>query len=480
MTIKHLKCSGPLFAAALLSACGGSGGGSAGIDRTGAPSTIAAFGTVTAFGSVVVNGVRYDTGRAQFVIDDNPGSQEDLAVGDVVVVVGTLSSGGSSGVATSVTFDDQVEGPIAAIDSTAGTFIVLGQTVRVTADTSFDDRIEPQSLAGLAVGAFVEVSGLIESDGSIRATRIEPKPAGGQLELTGTVTNHDPVARTFNVNAQVVSYASVSVLRNFPGGMIANGQTVEIKGGAVANGVWSPASIEYQTNPLAGAAGERREVEGFITRFVSATNFTVANLAVTTTGQTVFEGGGSGDLGLNVKVEVEGALNAAGVLVATKVDIRRSAAVRIAARVDSVDAVNRSFVVLGIVVRTDGLTRLEDKVLGVRPFGVENLNAGDYVEVRGVELPAGSGEIRAALVERDDPEPDSELRGSVQAIAAPNFTIVGVTISTNGATRFRAVDDSPMTAAQFFAAAAVGDLVNARGAATSARVLAATEVEFED
>jgi hypothetical protein len=482
MNVKNCVFVASLAATSLLTACGGSGGGgSAGIDGTGAPATIAAFGSVTAFGSVVVNGVRYETTAAQFTIDDSPGSQSDLAIGDVVLVRGTMDASGLTGTATSVTFDDQVQGPIGAIDSVAGTLVVLGQTVRISADTSFDDRINPASLAGLTVGMLIEVSGLPESDGSLRATRVEPKPAGTELELTGVVSNHNGVTRRFNVNAQVVDYSAVNQLRDFPGGSIANGNTVEIKGGSVAAGIWSPASIEWQANNLTGAAGERREVEGFISRFGSATDFTVAGLAVTTSAQTTFTGGAAAALGLNVKVEVEGALNAAGILVATKVDIRRSSAVRITGVVDRVEAAAGSFVVLGITVKLDTLTRVEDKSSSqARPFGLANLVAGDYVEVRGVELPAGSGEVLAALVEREDLDSQSELQGFVQSVAQPNLTILGVIVSTGGGTQFRDVNDASLTAAQFFGELTVGDLVKAYGLEVGTRALQADEVEFEN
>jgi hypothetical protein len=470
-------------AVAVLAACGGSGGGTAGIDRTGTPTpvAIAAYGTITAFGSVVVNGVRYDTATAQFTVDDSPGSQSDLAVGDVVLVRGTTDASSTAGTATSVVFDDQVQGPIASIDAVARTFVVLGQTVRVGADTSFDDRIQPASLAGLAVGALVEVSGFAAADGSIHASRIEPKLTGTELELTGVVANHDGVARRFAINAQVVDYSAVGQLRDFPAGGIANGQTVEVKGGSIVGGVWRPVSIEWQANGLTGAAGERREVEGLITGFASAVDFTVAGLAVTTNAQTVFTGGAAADLGVSVKVEVEGTLNGAGVLVATKVDIRRSSAVRVAALVDSVDAGAGSFVVLGITVRVDALTRLEDKSSQQqRPFGLANLFSGNYVEVRGVELPAGSGEILAALVEREDLDPDTELQGLVQVVTRPSFMILGVTIDTDGGTAFRDVSDAPITASQFFTEIAPGDLVKAKGVEIATRVLGADEVEFEN
>ena len=473
----HSIVMAAVLAALLLVGCGGGSGGGqvAGIDRTGSP-IIASLGTVTTFGSVVVNGVRYDTSRAQFTIDDRPGSQDDLSVGDVVLVRGTLDSGTTTGVATSVVFDDNVEGPIGSIDLAADTLVVLGQTVRVSPDTSFDDSIPSRSLTGLVVGNVVEISGFVESDGSVRATRIERKTLVGELELTGVVTSHDGVARRFNINAQVVDY-STAQLQDFPAGAIANGQLVEVKAGSVVNGELRATRVEFQGGALAGAAGDRREVEGFITRFVSATDFDVAGVPVTTNGQTVVQGG---TLGLNVKVEAEGTLNASGVLVATKVDVRRSAAVRIVALVDSVNAGAGSFVMLGITVKIDALTRLEDKTSQqVRPFTLANLVTSNYVEVRGLEFPAGSGEVLATLVERDDPDSDSELQGFVQTVAQPALTILGVQVSTTGA-QFRDVNDAPITATQFFSQLAVGNLVKAKGLEVADRALQANEVEFEN
>jgi len=105
----------------LLVACGGGGGEQvAGIDARGNPTPVGVTskGTISGFGSVIVNGVRYNTNSATFTIDGVSGSQSDLSVGDVVVLQGTVNDDGTSPTATSVTFDDAVEGPISAINTT--------------------------------------------------------------------------------------------------------------------------------------------------------------------------------------------------------------------------------------------------------------------------------------------------------------------------------------------------------------------------
>ena len=98
-------------------------------------------GTITGFGSIFVNGVEWQTSGATITVDDNPGTESELKVGQVVTVRGTLNAAGTNGTADSVEFDNSVEGPIASIDLATGSFVVLGQTVLVSADTGFDDNV---------------------------------------------------------------------------------------------------------------------------------------------------------------------------------------------------------------------------------------------------------------------------------------------------------------------------------------------------
>src|SRR6185295_14374631 len=171
---------------------------------------------------------------------------------------------------------------------------------------------------------------------------------------------------------------------------------------------------------------------------VSATDFAVAGVSVTTNAQTSVSGGTAADLGFNVKVEVEGAVGANGVVAAAKVDIRRDAGVRLTAQVDSVNATAGSFVMLGITVRVDTLTRIEDKSsLALRPFGLANLSQGDYVDVRGVPQPAGSGEVLAVRLERENGDTGVELRGVVQTVADPAFSVLSVQVATGPSTALR-------------------------------------------
>ena len=134
-----------------------------------------ARGPITSFGSIFVNGVEWETDQAEIEMDDRPAFEEALRLGMVVRVEGTLSADGQHGVADRVVFDD-VEGPIDAtpletIDGLEKRFTVLGRSVIVEVGfTTFDGTA---SYDELERGDMVEVSGLIDPDGHIRATRIE-------------------------------------------------------------------------------------------------------------------------------------------------------------------------------------------------------------------------------------------------------------------------------------------------------------------
>jgi len=475
--MKHSYCVAVtlmLTLALTLVACGGGTQQVAGIDARGNPTPVGVVskGTITGFGSVIVNGVRYDTSAATFDVDGIMGSQSDLAVGDVVTVVGTVNDDGSSPRANSVTFDDVVEGPVTAIDVANSSIVVLGQLVLIGADTSFDNSIVPQDIGGLGVGDIVEVSGFFLADGNISATRIEPKPVGGEFEVTGLVSNLG--ATTFELSALTVDF-STAQLDNFPLGAPENGQRVEAKGTALgAGGELLASRVEFKGNQLAGEAGDMAAIEGFVTRFASATDFDVEGIAITTTGSTTYVNGTAADLALNRKIEVDGRVDANGRISATKIEIKLSNFIRVEGRVDAVAA--NSLTVFGLTIFADALTRFEDKsAANVDVFNLSYVNVGDYLETRGYEDASG---IVATRLERRDFAGDVAVRAFVDGVSAPNFTIRGVPIETNGGTVFRDLDGSVITSGVFFGQA-LGRLVDAAGTESNGGILA-SQVQFEN
>ena len=481
------------LATAILSTAGcGGGGGGGGVTPPPPPppptggitGSGVAVGPITGFGSVIVNGVTYDTSSATFTKDGLAATQDDFSVGQVVLVKGSIDDDGTNATADTVEFDDVVEGPVSSVDNALNQIVVLGQTVSIVATTSIDDSC-PGTLDGLPGVPAVEVSGLADANGVIEATRIECRDAtwDGVMEVNGLVSGHNGGAMTFMINALEVNYSAAASVDNFPtAGIINNGDPVEAKGDTFVGNALEADRVEFKGNRFATDDGDFAEIEGFITRFGSATDFDVSRLPVTTTGSTTYEGGTAGDLGENLKVEVEGEFNASGVLVATKVDIKSATAVRVTGSLDSVSG--STLTILGITVNTDALkTRFEDKRdPRVDPLGVGDLAANDYVEIRGQEQPVG--QITAMIVERDDTDTRTELRGFVEVGGKnePNLTVLGVTIVTDGETLYRdsrGSTDAAMSAVDFWATVQEGSLVDARGTEAGDTTLAATELELQ-
>jgi hypothetical protein len=502
----------------LLGACGGGGGGgggvspppppvspppppTGGITRTGIG---VAAGPITGFGSVIVNGVRYDTSSATFIRDDSNSDETEFEVGETVIVTGTIDDDNTNAVAVTVELEEIVEGPVTAVaDNPAGgsQLTVMGQTVNVGATALIDDSCNVATVGDLVTSVFaVEVYGSVDGSGVIDATRIECKTAAEvtEFEVNGIVSGLDTGATTFMINGLQVNYGSASQIDDFPtSGVINNGDPVEAKGPPAnfVDGtppVLTASKVEYKGNILGGDEGDHLEVDGFITNFVSATSFDLRTgttvISVTTTSTTVYEGGTEADLANNLKIEVEGEINGDGDLQATKIEIKDSTNIRVTGLVDA-DPVAGVITILGITVNTDPIkTRFDDKTGVEDPFLVGQIGIGDYVEVRGQEQPPG--QITAFRVERDDPDPDTELRGFVEddsVSGRDSFRILGVTVLTAGVTAgnyFRSTGESgvdePITADEFWAGVGTGGvIVDVNGTETGTTELTARELTLE-
>jgi hypothetical protein len=195
--------------------CGGEAIISAGISGTGI-----VYGVINGFGSIFVNGVEYDIDQASIDVDGSPSvGQNKLALG-MVVRLDATDNGDGTGLATTVIYDDAIEGPIegAPVLSTTNknlkTLNILGQTVLIdAASTTFTiDNGTVFSFDTIASGDVVEVSGFTDFNSSmIIATRVEKK-VGQQnapvvVELHGVI---DSVGTdTITVQGVTVDIASI-------------------------------------------------------------------------------------------------------------------------------------------------------------------------------------------------------------------------------------------------------------------------------
>src|SRR6267154_5784280 len=449
---------GPLLFGTLL-ALASCGGGTSGTGGSGVIST----GTITAFGSVFVNGVEFNTGGATIVLDDNPAAESNLRVGMVVTVSGSRS--GSSGSATRIEVDDALKGFVEAKPD-ANHWTVMGQTVLVDDRTRFENNVQP------GVGDFAEVHGLVVADGTISGGFIEKKNAPfPAFEVKGFVKNHNDASKTFDIGTLTVNYSN-ALINDMPNsvGNAWNGLLVEAKGSTCATtpvcGTLTASKVEPNGPQMQEAA--EFEIEGFVTSLTSTSDFVVGNQRVVTTGSTRFEGGVASDIAVGVKLEVEGVL-AGGVVTASKVEFGDG--IRIEADIDTVGASSFTLRGLpGITVTVNSLTQFEGGV-----SGLNNLVAGNHVRVRG--RASGSNTVIATEVERRSAESRVELQGPIQSItgSSPNqiVTILGVAVDTTG------VVFEDVNRATFFSQAVAGTLVKARGGLNGSTVTW-SEMELED
>ena len=304
---------GLLVFCALLSCGGGGGGGSAGIDGSGAPAIAVVSGPINGFGSVIVNGVHYNTDGAEFWVRGVRATEAELNVGSYIHLEGTTSADGKEGVAKLIYFQPNVIGAVSSVDPLAETFVVLGQTVQLTNDTALDFAFSPRDINGIRVGQQVEVSGPLNAEGEVIATRVGLMQTPAK-ELAGAIADLNLFAQTFRINNITVSYAKTS---NLP--PLVNGQKVILRGATVVNGQLQPRAIELEQKPQI-PQGQLITQTGLITRFDSVQDFTLGNFDVTTTTFTVFERSKASDLKLNARATVVGRL-VGGKLLAEKITL---------------------------------------------------------------------------------------------------------------------------------------------------------------
>ena len=461
------------LSAALLLACGGGSGGNtvAGIDGTGGSSpAVVAVGAITGFGSVFVNGVEFSTTGSTISINGQAGTEQSLKVGEVVHVSCTVASGGTTGTAKTISYDDNITGVITAINLAQNTLAVMGQTVSVSASTTFDDgSTTPPTLATLAVGNTVEVSGYVNAAGVIAASRIERKATQGSLDVSGVVSALNVATAHFNIGTVLIDYTGIQPA----GGTLANGACVEARGTSfnTTTLTLTATRVDIKSCAIGAINGDSGEIEGLITALNSApsanaADFNIASQRIIANAQTEYENGAATALALNVKVEAEGKFDANSNLVATEISFRIDGALRVTGLVTAVNTTSQTVTVLGVTSTTSSATRMADSSsLQQRPFGLADLKLGDYAVVRG-KAGTTAGSMVATSLERQNPVTQGGntrqlLRDFVPATAtAANFSLLGVPVSTNVSTVYSG--NTPTLAAFLAIAGGSSNVVEAR------------------
>jgi len=465
-----------------LAGCGGGGGGTDSISASSSAGTVGiSSGAITGFGSVFVNGVKFNTDNASiFRGDDQLNDVRELEIGMIVRVEGSIDDR----VATSVRFEEDVKGP-ADGQATGDRFSVMGQSVITDAGTIFNNT----SLAGIAAGDILEISGLRNANDDIVARFVERKtnPADvNRYSVIGNVRDLDTTSLTFRIDDLAISYGPANV-NDLPSGNPAEGQIVEVKDDSKA---YVPGSLSLSATKIepqnrlgnAGAVGAKAEIESIVTRVNSSSEFEIGGILVRTTPSTLFLFGTLNNIVAGARLEVEGVISSSDVLEASKVKFEDNDA-RIQANIDfgGVNPEDGTVTILDIPVTVTDETDKEDKRDGVSPFSPGDMQAGDYLEIRG--FIGANGAFVATELRRDDDDSKVEIRApaSQKDPLAGTVTVMGLTVNTSGSTQFRGFDDQPISASQFFDAVVEGlTVVQARWDPFTDVSAPARELELED
>ncbi len=437
-----------------LTACGGGGGDSGGgIDGTGGggggiDGTGVAFGTITGFGSVFVNGIEFGTSTSTIKLDDNNVSQNDLRVGMVVRVDGSIDNKQ----AATITVDDAVKGRVERVIDPSR-LVVMGQTVLIDNQTRLANGTP-------VVNDYVEAHGLPSADGVVTAGYIERKTslATPPFAVKGFVKSHDTTARTFVVGALTVNYSSATI-NDMPAGSW-TGLLIDAKGSACAGqpvcGTLTASKVERGGAVVNNIA--KAEIEGFVSS-VTANGFVIGSQTVVTSASTVFEGGLAADIVVGSKVEAEGPISN-GVLNAVKVSFRDN--LRFEADVASVNAAAGTLTLAGlpgITVQVNSLTEFKNG------GSLAGLAAPNHLRIKA--RPGANNSILALELELRSTSSDSRLilQGPIGTVTGTtSLTILGVTVDTTtiADSEFKNLSDASIGRAAFFAAVKPGMLVKAR------------------
>ncbi len=342
-----------LSSALVLAGCGGGGGGTtasaggaAGTGGTGAAGGSSATGAITGFGSIIVGGVRFDDSAASVQDDDGVSMNSgDLKLGMVVKIKGEKKTDDGISIrakANSVEVRSELQGPVDS--KTADSIVVLGQTVKISASTFFEDGL---SLATLVVGAVVEVHGFVDPvNNALTATRIESKPNAKVFKLQGAIKELNTAAKTFSIGTVTISYLTAEVPASL---ILANDLVVRVRL-ATTPLTGTRTALKIRKVEIENEDRNEAEVEGIITAFTSSSKFSVNGLPVDAS-NAAFEGGTAGVV-LGARVEVEGSV-VNGVLVAKKVEVEggeEAAKFELHGTISLLNTTAKTFVLRGLTV----------------------------------------------------------------------------------------------------------------------------------
>ena len=411
---------------------------------------VSVIGRITAFGSIYVNGVKYEIDNAELKNDGPNGStdlnESDLKIGMIVNLTGSRT--GITGTATSVSYNKLIEAPVTSVAldaSETGSIVASGQTINVSNTTIFYGSDTRASISAIVAGDWIEVSGFVGSDGSIDATMISYETEsshGNHAEFEGRLSNLDETAQTFTLNGITVDYSS-AIMGSV---VLSNNMPVEVYGTLDTTTNTLTATYiepEHSSNDLDDDHSNNHhddhefELQGIISG-ATTSQFTLAGVTVLFNNTTRFEGLTATQIqdGLFLN-EVEGQYNAQGEFVASEIaldhhrvngesgDDYSANALEIESAVSAIDIANNTLTIMGYTVAISTTTILKDDDQNEHYFNISSLSVGDYVEAVLIKNTDNSYALRK--LERERYESLSSIEGVVAQVNTDGSVVLGTT-----------------------------------------------------
>ncbi len=351
----------------------------AGIEGTG--DTATAYGTVSGFGSIYVNGIHFDTTEASVFIDGLPANESALDVGMVVEVSGRIHNTGVDGTAEVIHADRVIDGVIEDSRSLAWdrkAIDVLGQTVFVSKSSTFKNT----DFDALTEGMAVSVSGFVIENGLVNATHISASmvmPETDPVEVEGYISDVSLDDNLVQLNELSIDITSAQ-LENGSFSDLAPGARIEVKGYVDADtGVL--AAYDIRLKRLRRDYGRHTTLEGVVRALDDTRNTFLINDNVVQVGNTDVENGYLSDLEDGVRVVVSGEFSI-NVLNARKIYIKSLDNQRFSGEITGINTSKKTFEVDNELYNVNEYTAFEDNSAAQhRYFNLEDLKIGDSVDV---------------------------------------------------------------------------------------------------
>ena len=410
----------------LISACSGGGDMLADGGLTG--SGMVNEGSISGFGSIIVNDTRYATEQAEIRLNGEAGWSEQLKLGMHVIVEATADDNS----AQRIIYRDLLRGPLEFIGPAS--LRLLGHVVQITPDTRLHGV---QQLSELQVGDTVRISGPAASPDALFATLLERVPAG-DVRIVGTVANLDEANHTFFIAGRRIDYSAVLTLA----AQLYVGLPVEVVG-LFGEGKLNARHIQSR-RPEPLSEGKLAVIYGSVTRFDGPQDFEVQYRPVRL-GSDLTPDTTSG-LSVGTRVKIRGIADAQGVIEINEVTVHDNRTAfsedpnlqifRVSGPVSGI--ASDTLEVFGVAARFDERSLFRD-LSGQHPdYGVADIRSGDYFSMGG--RPEETTPFFAIMLNYEPfaPPQRRRLQGPATDLDASNrsLRIFGVPVLSDARTRY--------------------------------------------